>query len=116
MERMETIDAEQLLAAVKFDAAGLVPAIVQDHASGEVLMLAWMDAAALRATLADRQAVFYSRSRQRQWRKGETSGHTQRVCGVALDCDGDAVLLRVEPAGPACHTGARSCFFRGLDG
>lgn len=116
MERMEAIDAEQLLAAVKFDAAGLVPAIVQDHASGEVLMLAWMDAAALRATLADRQAVFYSRSRQRQWRKGETSGHTQRVRGVALDCDGDAVLLRVEPAGPACHTGARSCFFRGLDG
>ena len=108
----ETLSAEQLRAAVRFDAAGLVPAIVQDRADGAVLMLAWMNEEALRATLEGGEAVFWSRSRAELWRKGATSGNVQRVVEVALDCDGDALLLRVDPAGPACHTGARSCFFR----
>jgi phosphoribosyl-ATP pyrophosphohydrolase/phosphoribosyl-AMP cyclohydrolase len=99
---------------VKFDENGLVPAIVQDAASGEVLMLAWMNREALEKTLATGQATFWSRSRKELWVKGATSGNTQAVRAVRLDCDQDAVLLRVDPAGPACHTGARSCFFEAL--
>src|SRR4030088_556292 len=99
---------------VKFDENGLVPAIVQDAASGEVLMLAWMTREALDKTLATGQATFWSRSRRELWVKGATSGNTQSVKSVKLDCDGDAILVRVEPAGPACHTGARSCFFESL--
>ncbi|MBF2760578.1 MAG: phosphoribosyl-AMP cyclohydrolase [Ectothiorhodospiraceae bacterium AqS1] len=110
----ESLSAEQLRAAARFDAAGLLPAVVQDAASGEVLMVAWMNAEALAATLEGGEAVFWSRSRGELWRKGETSGNVQRVKEVLLDCDGDTLLLRVEPAGPACHTGARSCFFRRL--
>jgi phosphoribosyl-ATP pyrophosphohydrolase/phosphoribosyl-AMP cyclohydrolase len=94
-----------------FDEKGLAPAIVQDARSGEVLMLAWMDREAWEATLRTGLATFYSRSRKQQWVKGATSGNTQAVKAVSLDCDGDAILLRVDPAGPACHTGARSCFF-----
>lgn len=94
-----------------FDDKGLAPAIVQDARSGEVLMLAWMDREAWDATLSTGLATFFSRSRGQQWVKGKTSGNTQAVKAVSLDCDGDAILLRVEPAGPACHTGARSCFF-----
>jgi phosphoribosyl-AMP cyclohydrolase / phosphoribosyl-ATP pyrophosphohydrolase len=95
-----------------FDAAtGLAPAIVQDARSGQVLMLAWMDKPAWEATLRTGLATFYSRSRKEQWVKGATSGNTQPVKAVSLDCDGDAILLRVDPAGPACHTGAQSCFF-----
>jgi phosphoribosyl-ATP pyrophosphohydrolase/phosphoribosyl-AMP cyclohydrolase len=94
-----------------FDDKGLAPAIVQDAKSGEVLMLAWMDREAWEATLRTGLATFYSRSRKAQWVKGATSGNTQAVRAVSLDCDGDAILLRVEPKGPACHTGARSCFF-----
>jgi phosphoribosyl-AMP cyclohydrolase / phosphoribosyl-ATP pyrophosphohydrolase len=90
---------------------GLVPAVAQDARNGEVLMLAWMNAEAWQKTLATRQAHFWSRERKTLWRKGETSGNTLAVVGVALDCDSDAVLLRVIPAGPACHTGKRSCFF-----
>jgi len=95
----------------KWNEAGLAPVVVQDAATGEVLMLAWMNAAAWQRTLATGEAHFWSRSRQVLWRKGETSGNVQRVVETRLDCDADAVLLRVVPAGPACHTGARSCFY-----
>jgi len=103
------------LADVKWTDSGLVPAIVQDHASGRVLMFAWMDRAALAETAASGRAVFWSRSRHSLWRKGESSGHVQRVRELWLDCDGDVVLLRVEQEGGiACHTGRQSCFFRQL--
>jgi phosphoribosyl-ATP pyrophosphohydrolase/phosphoribosyl-AMP cyclohydrolase len=95
---------------VKWDSQGLAPAIVQDELSGEVLMLAWMSRESLRQTLDTGLATFWSRSRGELWVKGKTSGNTQRVRAVRLDCDQDAILVRVEPAGPACHTGARSCF------
>jgi phosphoribosyl-ATP pyrophosphohydrolase/phosphoribosyl-AMP cyclohydrolase len=98
---------------VKWDAQGLAPAIVQDALSGEVLMLAWMSRESLRQTLETGLATFWSRSRKELWVKGATSGNTQRVRAVRLDCDGDALLVRVDPAGPACHTGARSCFLTG---
>ncbi len=98
-----------------FDAGGLVPAVCQDATTGEVLMVAWMDAEAWRLTRETGFAHFYSRSRGRIWKKGETSGHTLRVRGLRLDCDRDAILLAVEPAGPACHTGSRSCFFEVVD-
>jgi len=98
---------------VKWDPLGLAPAIVQDAASGEVLMLAWMNRESLRLTLATGFATFWSRSRGELWVKGATSGNTQAVRAVRLDCDQDAILVRVDPAGPACHTGARSCFLAG---
>lgn len=103
-----------LASALDFEkAGGLVVAIAVDDASGDVLMAAWMNREAFERTLSTGEAVYWSRSRQQLWRKGETSGHTQRVKGVYLDCDGDAVLLRVEQVGAgACHTGRRSCFFR----
>jgi phosphoribosyl-AMP cyclohydrolase len=101
------------LDAVRFDERGLVTVIAQDAASGRVLMVAWADAAALAETAASGQAVYFSRSRGRLWRKGEESGHRQRVTEVRLDCDGDVVLYRVEQAGGiACHTGRASCFYR----
>jgi phosphoribosyl-AMP cyclohydrolase len=96
--------------AVAFDANGLVPAIAQDVATGQVLMLAWMDRAALRRTLATREATYFSRSRQELWVKGETSGHRQRVVALSVDCDADTILLQVEQTGPACHTGTATCF------
>ncbi|HKV43900.1 MAG TPA: bifunctional phosphoribosyl-AMP cyclohydrolase/phosphoribosyl-ATP diphosphatase HisIE [bacterium] len=99
---------------VRFDADGLVTAVAQDGGSGEVLMVAHMDREALRRTLDTGQGWYWSRSRNRLWRKGETSGHTQRVTEVRADCDGDAVLLRVEQTGAACHTGHRSCFYRAV--
>jgi len=92
------------------NADGLFAAVVQERGTGRVLMLAWMDDEALARTLATRQATYYSRSRGRLWVKGETSGHTQYVHAVRLDCDGDAVLLEVDQTGPACHTGEHSCF------
>lgn len=98
--------------APKYDAAGLITAVVTDHASGELLMVAHMNAEALERTIASGEAVFWSRSRQSLWRKGETSGNVLRVEELRIDCDQDAVWLRVIPAGPACHTGARSCFYR----
>ncbi len=101
-----------LLESVGFDERGLVPVVVQDAERGDVLMLAYASREALARTLAEGRAWFFSRSRQRLWRKGETSGHTLRVREVCIDCDGDAVLYRVEPVGPACHTGERSCFYR----
>lgn len=98
---------------VRFDERGLVPAIVQDARTREVLTLAYMNEESLRRTLAERETWFWSRSRKELWHKGATSGHTQRVVDTRLDCDGDAVVLLVEPRGPACHTGARSCFGEG---
>jgi phosphoribosyl-ATP pyrophosphohydrolase/phosphoribosyl-AMP cyclohydrolase len=95
---------------VRFDDAGLVPAIVQDAADGRVLMLAWMDAEALDATLSTGDVHFHSRSRDQLWRKGETSGNLLRLVKLAADCDSDALLVTVEPAGPTCHRGTRSCF------
>ena len=102
----------------RYDASGLVPAIAQDHATGEVLMLAWMNAEALRLTLETKQATYWSRSRNKLWRKGEESGNVQFVIEARIDCDQDAVLLRVDQSGPACHTGERTCFYRriGADG
>ena len=98
---------------LKRDAAGLVAAIVQQHDSGEVLMLGWMDDEALRRTLSEGRVTFWSRSRGEYWRKGDTSGHIQLVRSVALDCDGDALLVRVDQVGAACHTGDRTCFDAG---
>ena len=95
-----------------FDERGLVPVVTQDALSGEVLMLAYADQEALSKTLETRQAHYYSRSRNELWRKGATSGHTQEVVEVRVDCDEDALLYRVEQTGPACHTGERSCFYR----
>ena len=103
---------QALLDAISFDAAGLVAAVAQQHDTGEVLMLAWMNREAVCQTLATGNAVYWSRSRQALWRKGETSGQVQRVVSLRIDCDGDAVLLRVDQTGVACHTGRRSCFFR----
>ena len=105
---------DSLTDAVRFDERGLVPAIAQDAATGEVLMLAYMNAESLRKTIETGETWFWSRSRQTLWHKGETSGNTQRVVSISIDCDGDTLLLRVTPNGPACHTGERSCFFRSL--
>ncbi len=101
---------------VRFDEGGLVPVVAQDAATGDVLTLAYANREALERTLATGEAHFYSRSRGELWRKGATSGNTQRVVEVRLDCDGDALLYRVEPRGPACHTGERTCFFTTLAG
>lgn len=98
------------LATVRFDAEGLVPAIVQDAANGTVLMLAWMDREALEATLRTNEVHFHSRSRGTLWKKGETSGNVLHAVDVRADCDGDALLVRAHPAGPVCHTGARTCW------
>ena len=94
-----------------FNDAGLIPAIAQDHVSGEVLMLAWMNEESIRRTLETGRVTYWSRSRQALWAKGETSGHVQELVDFRVDCDRDAVLVRVRQTGPACHTGARSCFF-----
>ncbi|HET6562109.1 MAG TPA: phosphoribosyl-AMP cyclohydrolase [Marmoricola sp.] len=99
---------------LKRDAQGLVPAVVQQHDTGEVLMVGWMDDEALHRTLASGRTTFWSRSRQEYWVKGETSGHRQHVQQVRLDCDGDTLLVTVDQEGPACHTGARTCFDDGL--
>ena len=99
-----------IAAALKHDDAGLVAAIIQQFDSGEVLMLGWMDDEALRRTLTSGRVTFYSRSRQEYWRKGDTSGHFQFVKSVALDCDGDALLIGVDQVGAACHTGTHTCF------
>ncbi len=99
-----------IAARLKRDRAGLVPAVVQQHDTGEVLMLGWMDDEALHRTLATRRTTFWSRSRQEYWVKGETSGHRQTVTDVRLDCDGDTLLVKVDQVGAACHTGDRTCF------
>ena len=99
---------------IKFDAGGLVPTIVQDAETNEVLMLAYMNRESLQLTLEKGETYFWSRSRNELWHKGETSGNLQRVVEVRVDCDEDALLVRVHPAGPACHTGNRTCFYRDI--
>jgi phosphoribosyl-AMP cyclohydrolase len=106
---MSALDA-RVASRLKRDANGLVTAVVQERGTGQVLMVAWMDDDALARTLETREATYYSRSRGEQWVKGATSGHTQRVHSVRLDCDGDTVLLEVDQVGAACHTGGHSCF------
>ena len=103
---------DAMLDQIRFDAAGLVPAVAQQHGTGEVLMLAWMNREAAAETLRTGRVCYWSRSRGRLWRKGETSGQVQHLVEMRLDCDGDALLLLVEQRGVACHTGRRSCFFR----
>ena len=112
------IDPAPALEALAFDRDGLVAAIAQQHDTGEVLMMAWMNRAAVEETLRTGQACYYSRSRKKLWRKGETSGQTQKLIEFLVDCDGDTVLLKVDQVGVACHTGHRACFFRslGVDG
>ena len=110
----ETISKSDFLAAVAFNADGLVPAIAQDAKSGAVLMLAWMNREALEKTLASGAVTYWSRSRKSLWTKGETSGHTQKLVEACIDCDGDALLLKVDQIGPACHTGEAVCFYRKL--
>lgn len=107
--------SENALDQVAWTEAGLVPAIAQDWQTGEVLMMAWMNRQALAQTIEQREAVYWSRSRQQLWHKGESSGHTQKVHDISLDCDNDVILLAVEQVGDiACHTGRRSCFYRSL--
>jgi phosphoribosyl-ATP pyrophosphohydrolase/phosphoribosyl-AMP cyclohydrolase len=105
----------ELLNEIKYDANGLVPAIVQDTETKEVLMLAYMNVASLRLTVETGETWFWSRSRSELWHKGATSGNVQRVVEVRVDCDADTLLVLVDPAGPACHTGERSCFYRSLE-
>ena len=101
--------------SLRFDANGLIPVIVQDAESHQVLMLAYMNVESLRLTFEKGETVFWSRSRQEIWHKGATSGNVQKVVEIRLDCDADTLLVLVEPAGPACHTGERTCFYRGLE-
>jgi phosphoribosyl-AMP cyclohydrolase len=105
----------QIPEGMKFDEHGLLSAVVQDHVTGEVLMLAFMNAEALRLTLETKIVHYFSRSRQKLWKKGESSGHIQHVKEIRLDCDQDAVLIKIEQVGGACHTGFRSCFYRVLE-
>lgn len=106
---------QELSGALKYDVNGLIPAIVQDADTKEILMLAYMNAESLQLTLERGETYFWSRSRSELWHKGETSGHTQRVVGIFVDCDADTLLVEVEPSGPACHTGERTCFYRRLE-
>ena len=100
----------------KFNSDGLIPAIAQDYKSGEILMLAYMNEESLKLTMENREAVYWSRSRQSLWKKGETSGHIQRIHDILVDCDQDAIILKIEQVGnAACHTGRRTCFYRVLD-
>jgi phosphoribosyl-AMP cyclohydrolase len=110
----ETISRADFLKAVAFNNDGLVPAIAQDMKSGAVLMLAWMNRKALEKTLATGAVTYWSRSRKSLWTKGETSGNTQKLVEAYVDCDGDALLLKVDQTGPACHTGEAVCFYRKL--
>lgn len=112
---LASAEAAAVVASLQFDAAGLVPAVVQDHDSREVLMVAWMSPEAVTATLAEGRTVFWSRSRRELWRKGETSGHVQHVRDLRVDCDADTLLVTVDQDGAACHTGERTCFHRTAD-
>ena len=109
-------EIDAALAAIKFDAQGLVPAIAQQHDSGEVLMMAWMDRDAVAETMRTGRACYWSRSRRAPWRKGDTSGHIQALVDLRVDCDGDTLLMLVEQTGVACHTGRHNCFFRAIRG
>jgi phosphoribosyl-AMP cyclohydrolase len=111
----DLLSSDAFLAEVAFDDKGLVPVIAQSAASGEVLMFAWMNRQVLEETLSTGQVTYWSRTRG-HWLKGATSGHTQQLVEALIDCDGDVLLLKVDQIGPACHTGAPTCFFRKLDG
>jgi phosphoribosyl-AMP cyclohydrolase len=111
----DILSRQQFIDAVVFNADGLVPAIAQDHLTGAVLMHAWMNRESLSRTLDTGDVTYWSRSRGELWRKGETSGNMQRLVEALVDCDGDTLLLKVDQLGPACHTGAPSCFFRKLE-
>lgn len=111
----DTLSREDFLSEVSFNNEGLVPAIAQNAATGEVLMMAWMNAEALERTLSTGHVTYWSRSRKQLWRKGETSGHIQRLIEAWIDCDGDTLLMKVDQMGPACHTGAPVCFYRKLE-
>lgn len=113
---VKTQSWKNVVSKITFDSTGLVPAIVQDHKNGRVLMVAYMNKEALRLTLQTRKATYWSRSRRTLWVKGETSGHVQRVKEIFIDCDADTVLLKVDQRVAACHEGYRSCFFRKLKG
>jgi phosphoribosyl-AMP cyclohydrolase len=114
MSQSATPGLDELLAALAFDANGLVAAVAQQHDTGEVLMLAWMNREAVAETLATGQACYFSRSRGKLWRKGEISGQVQSLVELRVDCDGDTLLLLVDQTGVACHTGRRSCFYRAV--
>lgn len=111
---MQKITPEELIQSVRFNADGLVPVIAQQYDTGEVLMMAWANETALRETLQTRRMCYFSRSRQQLWRKGETSGHTQKLIDMRIDCDGDTLLALIDQTGAACHTNNRSCFYRSL--
>ena len=115
MSGIELSIDDNFLPKVAFNADGLVPAIAQQHDTGEVLMLAWMTRQSLEETLTTGRVCYWSRSRGKLWRKGETSGNTQKLVGCKVDCDGDTILLSVEQTGAACHTGERTCFFQAAD-
>lgn len=106
---------ELTVADLRFDEKGLIPCIVQDFETGDILMMAWMNEESVRRSLVDRTTWFWSRSRNKYWHKGEESGNTQELVELRYDCDADCLLARVIPAGPACHTGERSCFYRAFD-
>ncbi|HET6182960.1 MAG TPA: phosphoribosyl-AMP cyclohydrolase [Acetobacteraceae bacterium] len=114
MDRETTSAPARLFDVLRFDAAGLIPALAQQHDTGEVLMLAWMNRAAVEETLATGRVCYFSRSRNTLWRKGETSGQVQHLKELRVDCDGDALLLLVDQEGVACHTGRRTCFYRAV--
>jgi phosphoribosyl-AMP cyclohydrolase len=109
-------EIDAALAVLKFDAQGLVPAIAQQHDTGEILMMAWMDRDAVAETMRTGRVCYWSRSRQGPWRKGDTSGHIQNLVELRIDCDGDTLLVLVEQTGVACHTGRHNCFFRAIRG
>jgi phosphoribosyl-AMP cyclohydrolase len=111
-----SVGLEKVLAQLRWTSDGLIPAVAQQYDSGEVLMLAWMNADSLRETLATGRACYWSRSRKSYWRKGESSGHVQILMGMRIDCDGDSLLLLVDQQGPACHTNRRSCFYNAVEG
>lgn len=108
---MSALSPADFVARVAFDANGLVPAVAQDAKDGRVLMVAWMNRESLTRTLTTREVTYWSRSRGELWRKGQTSGHTQHLVEAWIDCDGDTLLLKIDQTGPACHTGAPTCFF-----
>jgi phosphoribosyl-AMP cyclohydrolase len=116
LPRGSRLPREEVLGRLKLNAEGLIPAIAQQHDTGEVLMMAWMNAEALEETLTTGRVCYFSRSRGRLWRKGESSGQIQLLKGLYIDCDGDTLLLRVDQTGPACHTGRSNCFFLRVDG
>lgn len=107
----QQLSLDEAIAGLTFNADGLIPAIAQQHDTGEILMMAWMNPASIRETLATGRVCYWSRSRQTYWRKGESSGNQQTLVGLFADCDGDALLVKVDQQGPACHTGRRDCFY-----